>query len=418
MSGAVQHPTDAPTDAPTERIRAQARALGFAACGFAGVERLPHDAAFQRWLDAGMAGSMDFLRRTRAQRADPRALLPSARSAIVVAASYSHAAPPLLREGRPQGAVARYAHGPDYHRVIKVRLGRLADWIRAELDDRAELLAAVDTAPLLERELAMAAGIGFIGKNTLLISPALGSFTVLGVLLSSQALTPDAPARARCGACTLCLQACPTAAFAEPYQLDARRCISYLTIEAREAIDPALRRALGAWAFGCDRCQEVCPYNAPRRRGNAPLLDPELAPIEPLSTLDLAATTRLTSGGYRRLVAGRALARAPRRCLQRNAAVSAGNHPTAHSDLDQALAALGHDPAAAPLAREAAAWALQAREARALASPPNRGGSQGDGATPGSRASAPPCAILPTTPTDPLPTAGSRPERRRSGPKS
>ncbi|MBK6847647.1 MAG: tRNA epoxyqueuosine(34) reductase QueG [Proteobacteria bacterium] len=353
----------------TERIRAQALALGFAACGFTGVERLPHGAAFQQWIDAGMAGSMDYLRRTRHQRADPRALLASARAAIVVAATYSRAESPILAQGRPQGAVARFAHGEDYHRVLKRRLAQLAEWINEHLDAAAELRAAVDTAPLFERELAMAAGLGFIGKNTLLISPGLGSFTVLGVLLTSQALVPDRPARARCGRCTLCLRACPTTALVGPYQLDARRCISYLTIEQREPVDPALRGALGRWAFGCDLCQEVCPYNRPTPRSRALAPDPALAPHDPLTTLDLAATAALTSAGYRRLVAGRALARAPRRCLQRNAALSAGNHPAVSPALDAALAALCQ-PEAAPLARQAALWAIGAREARGLVARP------------------------------------------------
>ncbi|MBK8479989.1 MAG: tRNA epoxyqueuosine(34) reductase QueG [Proteobacteria bacterium] len=350
-----------------ERLRAQALGLGFSACGFTGVDRLPHDAEFQRWLDAGMAGSMLYLQRTRAQRAEPRALLPAARSAIVVAASYSRADPPRLSEGRPQGAVARFAHGEDYHRVLRRRLARLAAWVHAHVDASAELRAAVDTAPLLERELAMAAGLGFIGKNTLLIAPGVGSFTVLGVLLTSLELVPDAPGTPRCGRCTLCLRACPTAALVAPFQLDARRCIAHLTIEQREPIDPALRRALGTWAFGCDICQEVCPYNRPTARSRARTADPDLAPVAPLATLDLAATLALTSSGYRRLVAGRALARAPRRSLQRNAALNAGNHPTRSAGVDAALTALCQGEGAA-LPREAAAWALRARSEAGLRS--------------------------------------------------
>ena len=308
-----------------ERLRAQALALGFARCGFASTARLPHAEQLQDWLAAGCHGEMDYLARDAAERAEPRRLLAGAQSAIVCLASYIHhdrdEAPPATGLGR----IARYARGPDYHRVLRERLGALDQWLRVQalgeeqLDGRIETRAAVDTSPLLERELAVAAGLGFIGKNTLLISAGLGSYTLIGTLLCSLRFEADPPAAHGCGACQRCLDSCPTAALGPPYRLDARRCISYLTIESRSPIPPALLPSWGDWVFGCDACQASCPFNRPTPAMRAAAPDPLLGAESALGQLPLGELVALRSGAYRRLVRGRALARTSRPSWIRNA---------------------------------------------------------------------------------------------------
>ena len=338
-----------------EQIRQEALALGFARAGFAAVAPLPHGDVFEAWLAAGMAGSMEYMHRTPHRRQDPTSLMPQARSAVVVAASYATA-----DGGRPaagQGLIARYARGRDYHLVLRQRLDRLAGRV-AELAGRpVPARVAVDTSPLLERELAMAAGVGFLGKNTMLITPGVGSYTVLGTLLLSLELPPDPPARARCGRCTLCLEACPTNAIVEPWRLDGRRCISYLTIEHRGAVERGLRDKLTPWVFGCDACQEVCPYNV--RAASKDLALDELAPPEPDSGLvDLVGLVGLRSGAYRRLVRGRALNRVPRPMWQRNAALVCARGPHRGAPgIEEALQGIVGEGSGAPA--EAAAWALE-----------------------------------------------------------
>jgi epoxyqueuosine reductase len=340
-------------EASAEAILQAAQELGFARAGLAAVEPLRHEQALRGWLDAGMAGEMSYLIETAGQRAHPGGLLAGARSAVVVAASYEARggqAPALPGEGR----LARFACGEDYHVVVRGRLERLAGRIDDLCGQRVAHRAVVDTAPLLERELAMAAGIGFIGKNTMLISPGLGSYTVIGVLLLDLELPASAPAQPRCGRCDLCIKACPTGALTAPYTLDARRCISYLTIEQRGAIPQELRSKVAPWVFGCDACQEVCPYNAKAgQRGLAP--DPELAPEDGLTSLPLVELLGLRSGGYRRLVRGRALRRVSRHGLIRNAAIAAGG-----AQLSDPLRAALTEAARSsrPEVRDAALWAL------------------------------------------------------------
>src|SRR5206468_4129391 len=211
----------------------------------------------ERWLDAGYAGEMAYMERTRHQRLDPSQLLPGARSVIAVAMLYA----PAERAAATQGKIARYAGGRDYHDVIRPRLNTLARFIEGAAGGEARSRAAVDTSAVLERDLAAAAGLGWIGKNTNLIDPDLGSYFFIGVVLTTAELEADAAQADRCGTCRACLDACPTEAFVGPFTLDARRCISYLTIEHRGSIAAELRPGTGDWLFGCDVCQEVCPWN-------------------------------------------------------------------------------------------------------------------------------------------------------------
>jgi epoxyqueuosine reductase len=337
-----------------ERVRRAAAGLGFAQVGFCSVERLTADgAALERWLAAERHAQMRYL--AAAERASPTQLLPQAKTAIVVALPYPAAPIVELRLGRDapaRGIIARYARGADYHGVIKDKLRRLADAC-ATLAGRPVLArACVDTAPLLERGLAARAGVGFAAKNTMTIVPGVGSFVLLGELLVDLDIPYDAAIAPRCGSCRACLDACPTGAFVEERVLDARRCISYWTIEHRGIIPLELRPLLGLHVFGCDICQEVCPFNASAAPRSAA---PELAPRSELEPLDLVALLELTSAGYRRLVRGSALRRASRPMLSRNAAVCLGNtaDPRAVGPLARAL--LTHR---FPLVRGHAAWAL------------------------------------------------------------
>jgi epoxyqueuosine reductase len=339
-----------------DRIRDAALALGFARVGFCPVEPFEQGArALADWLAAGRNGEMAYL---AGERSDPRALLGEARTLIVVALAYG--AQP--GEAQPAsggsalvpltGLVARYARGADYHELMKVRLRQLADQCAA-LSGRAILArACVDTAPLLEREAARRAGLGFTAKSTMTIVPGLGSYILLGELLVDVELSPGTPIAPSCGSCRSCLDACPTSAFVDAYTLDARRCISYLTIELRGAIPRPLRPLIGRWVFGCDVCQEVCPFNHSRRPRP---VDPELGPRSVLTDPDLVALLHITTSEHRRLVRGTALSRVSRPRLQRNAAVALGNTRRA-----EAVAPLAHSLAANPsaLVRGHCAWAL------------------------------------------------------------
>src|SRR5262245_27036084 len=238
-----------------ERVKATARRLGFDLVAIGPADPPEHGGAFEAWLDAGHAGEMGYLERGRAQRLDPRRVLPGARAVIACALNYHQG-----REAAGPPHVSRYAWGVDYHDVMAPRLAALRDDLLAAAPD-ATGRAYVDTGPVLERELAARAGLGWIGKNTMLLHPTLGSWLFLGVVLTTAELAFDAPLADRCGTCTRCLDACPTGAFVAPYVLDSRRCISYLTIEHRSAIAVELRPHLATMAFGCDICQTVCPWN-------------------------------------------------------------------------------------------------------------------------------------------------------------
>jgi len=341
----------------TERIAEAALALGFARVGFARVERFEEAAARLRaWVAAGYHGELSYLADDH-DRAEPRALLPEARTIVAVALSYTEAralVPLRAAHGGPAlvGTVARYARGEDYHLVMKRKLQELAARCEELVGHAVVTRACVDTAPLLEHESARRAGLGFTAKSTLTIVPGLGSYVVLGELLLDLELPSSAPVAAGCGSCRACLDACPTGAFVGPHVLDARRCISYLTIENAGTIPRELRAAIGTRVFGCDVCQEVCPFNAsatPKPRA------PELAPRPALEVVDLVALLELGAASYRKLVKRTALRRANRETLARNAAVALGNTADEGAVLPLARA-LDEDPSA--LVRAHAAWAL------------------------------------------------------------
>ena len=335
-----------------------ARELGFHAVGIAPALPARRFAAFEEWLARGMHGDMAYLADPahREPRADVRTLLAGARSVVVVALAYDASVVPLERL---RGQVARYARNRDYHSIIKARLRELADRLSRLAARPVAARPCVDTAPVLERELAERAGLGFVGKNTLLIAPGLGSYLLLGEVILDVELEPTAasePAKSRCGACTACLDACPTGAFVGPHVLDARRCISYLTIEHRGAIPRELRRALGTRIFGCDVCQEVCPFNAAAPARVAP--DAGLAltvRAAEKSAPDLIRTLGLGAAQMRQLVRGTPLRRAGRDGLLRNVCVALGNagDPAAIPALARALAG-----DRSSLVRGHAAWAL------------------------------------------------------------
>ena len=331
-------------------VKGEAARLGFDAVAIGPATPAPHGAAFERWLDDGCAGTMDYLARTRRERLDPGLLLPGARAAVAVALSYEPGASAPCEDGTAAFTgmrVARYAGDRDYHDVIRPRLGALARFIESAAGPGVKSRVAVDTSAVLERDLAARAGLGWFGKNTNLLTPSLGSWFFIGTVLTTAEPALDDEVADRCGTCTACLDACPTAAFTAPYVLDARRCISYLTIEHRGDVDEALRPSMGAWGFGCDVCQEVCPWNrkAVTTREPAFASPPRLAPPELLG-LDEPAFR----GRFRRT----ALWRARRSGLLRNAAIVLGNRGDAAAAPALRRALDDTDP----VIRAAAAWAL------------------------------------------------------------
>jgi epoxyqueuosine reductase len=345
-------------------IAAIARELGFARAAIVPIEPPRRHELYTRWLAEGHAGDMAYLATPEhvARRADLRELLAEARSMIVVALAYGRADPvpadALLRGGpRLRGKIARYARGEDYHMVMRDRLVALAERIAGELGRPVASRPCVDSAPVLEREWAERAGLGFVAKNTMVIAPGLGSYVVLGELLLDVELAPTAPAeppRPRCGACRSCLDACPTQAFVDAYLLDARRCISYLTIEHHGAIPRELRPAIGTWVFGCDVCQEVCPFNAGAGPTEAEV-DRLLRPRSIEHALpDLVALAGKGANQLRQLIKRTALRRVPRDVLLRNVAVALGNTGDARA-IPALIALLGHR---APGVRGHAVWGL------------------------------------------------------------
>jgi epoxyqueuosine reductase len=326
------------------RIKEAAQALGLDPVGITAVGPADHHDAFRAWLDRGFAGEMGYLERGAEKRRDSSLPFPDARSAIVVGLDYGGKQPP--------GPIARYARGDDYHDVMIDRLETLQQKVEEVVGHSISARAYVDTGPILERDLAQRAGLGWIGKNTNLINPDRGSFFFLGVLLTDLELVSDAPFEAdRCGTCTRCLEACPTDAFVEPRVLDATRCISYLTIEHRSAIAPELRPLIGDLVYGCDICQDVCPWN---HRFSHETGDPALAARAENVHADIPELLRLTDAQFAERFRGSPVTRAKRRGLARNAAVVLGNRRDP-KDIP-ALASALSDPE--PLVREHAAWAL------------------------------------------------------------
>ncbi|WGM41185.1 tRNA epoxyqueuosine(34) reductase QueG [Caulobacter sp. NIBR1757] len=332
-------------------IRKRARALGFDACGFASAaDAWPAGARLAQFVEAGRHGDMAWMEETLERRAHPTAMWPEAKSAVVVGMTYGPATDPL--EGlsrRSNGLISAYARGDDYHGLIKGRLKNLGGWIKAKFG--GEVKVFVDTAPLMEKPLAERAGLGWQGKHTNLVSRELGSWLFLGSVLTSINLPLEAPGEDACGTCRACLDICPTSAFPAPYQLDARRCISYLTIEHEGPVDAALRPALGNRIYGCDDCLAVCPWNkfAVRAREMGLRARPELD--EPA----LAELAGLDDEGFRRLFRKSAVTRIGRDRLVRNVLYAAGNSgdPSLVPVVEARLAD------ANPVVRGAAVWALK-----------------------------------------------------------
>ncbi|MEE9296040.1 MAG: tRNA epoxyqueuosine(34) reductase QueG [Phycisphaerae bacterium] len=303
----------------TRLIKQVAAGHGFDRVGIAEARTVPRVPYLNQWLATGRAGTMRYLHRNLNIRSDPRQLLDGARSVIVLAFNYHQQAPPPPDDGLPRGRVAMYAWGDDYHVIVKKRLHALADELHQQIDEPFETRCCVDTVPILERELAAAAGIGWIGKNTMVLHPDLGSYFFLGEIVTTLELSPDEPVTDHCGTCTRCLEACPTKAFTAPYQMDASQCISYLTIEHRDEIPLDFHEAIGEWVFGCDLCQQVCPYNqsAPISR-SFPIRPPGPRP-------HLDEMCKWSDGDYRGILKTSTIRRAKLSMLQRNATIARRN---------------------------------------------------------------------------------------------
>lgn len=341
----------APTMDLAAELKAEARRLGFALAGICPAVTPPGSERFGDWLAAGYGGEMHYLADRSTAYEHPGSILEGVRSVAMLGMVYRSVEP--KDPGPGEGRVSRYAWGADYHETIRDRLNRLSEFLKARRPE-AKVRGVVDTAPLLEGEFAQLAGLGWVGKNTLLLNKNLGSWFFLAALLTDIELPYDAPHVAdHCGTCRACLDACPTGAFVAPYVLDARRCISYLTIELRGPIAPELRPQIGDWLFGCDVCQDVCPWND-RTARTSEMADASFQPADGMNPVSLAELFDLDDEAFRRRFRHTPLWRAKRRGLLRNAAIVLGNrpHPPAVAALQRGL----ND--AEPLVRAACAWAL------------------------------------------------------------
>jgi epoxyqueuosine reductase len=336
----------------TERLKAEARRLGFDDVGVAPAVNPPGYPDFLSWLAAGHQAGMGYMERHAAQRSHPRNILLAVRSVVVVSVVYAQDERSATAAGVTQGKIAQYARGADYHSILRQKLDALFCWLRAEIPG-ARGRAVVDTAPLLERDFARLAGLGWIGKNTMLISRRLGSFTFLGALLVDIELSYDTPHEANhCGSCTRCLDACPTDAFVGPYQLDSRSCISYWTIEHRGMMPDEPAAQLDGWVYGCDVCQDVCPWNRKAPAGRLTDFEARAEWTAP----DLLEWLERTEVQWNEIIRESAPRRARRAGLLRNAALVLGSRR-----LIEAIAPLSgrlDDPDEDSLVRASAAWAL------------------------------------------------------------
>lgn len=375
-------------------VVAHCRALGFALAGVSDARATEHEAEFRDWLAAGKHGSMSWLARNVEERMDPTRLLPGVKSVVMVGDVYASGSDTSPHSSGVTGRIARYARGEDYHEVIKKRLHALCDGLR-ERYPAAQFRAFVDTAPVLEREHAVLAELGWIGKHTLLIHPDLGSWMLLGGVLTTLELLPpesQRPITDHCGTCTRCIDACPTKAIT-PYSVDARRCISYLTIERRETIPEEFHEPIGAWLFGCDICQEVCPHNRERqwgvgsrewgeakstnrdRQGAGPI-NPAYTPRH--SSFDLLEVLGWTEEDRRTALARSAMKRAKLDMWKRNALIVAGNAlraagatacaerqvvPLASTALRHRIEKIARDEAESEMVRNTARAVLKSRRA-------------------------------------------------------
>ncbi|HEX7542177.1 MAG TPA: tRNA epoxyqueuosine(34) reductase QueG [Anaerolineales bacterium] len=335
----------------TQAVKNQARRLGFSLAGITTPEPPPHWPIFQNWLSMGRQGSMDYLIDRR--RADPRLVLPECRSILVLAIKYPNPGSITQNEGTPlSGRIAAYAWGHDYHLVLPKRLKTLVSFIETQVGGPVPQRWYTDTGPLLERDLAQRAGLGWIGRNTCLIHPKIGSYFLLAEILLGIELEPDLPFSADyCGTCTRCITACPTGCILSDRTLDARRCLSYLTIENKNEIPPDLRPQLGNRIFGCDICQQVCPWNRFANQAHDPSFDARPGIPAP----DLVAELALKPQEFNRKFKDNPVLRSKRRGYLRNVAVALGNsgNPAALPALKRAV----QDNE--PLIREHAVWALE-----------------------------------------------------------
>jgi epoxyqueuosine reductase len=333
----------------SRRVKDWGYEIGFDLVGVSDLDSADPKGSLLEWLRQGYAGEMEYMARTAPQRIEPGHWLPWARSVVCVGLNY--AGPPDASEGTASEAISRYAVGRDYHMILREKLEVLLGRMRQEVDRPVQGKICVDSSAVLEKALGSKAGLGWMGKNTLLISPKLGSYLFLGELFVDLELAPDRPMRDRCGGCRRCLDSCPTQAFVGPYLLDARRCISYLTIELKGPIPRPLRRLVGAHIFGCDRCQEVCPYNvnAPKTREHSFLAERGMGDENWISLFQLSEEE------FQVRFRESPILRAKRRGLLRNVAIALGNShdprliPTLQGVLEREKE---------PLVRGHVAWAL------------------------------------------------------------
>ena len=295
-------------------IKERARELGFDLCGIARAESYPELSFLPDWLERGYAATMTWMHRSADKRADVRHVVPNARSVIVTATLYNTARPYSDGLAPDVARISRYAWGDDYHDVLKARLDALLGWMRSESSDRFDALTYVDTGPVQERVYAQYAGLGWIGKNTCLINPELGSWLFLGEIITTLDVEADTQGLEQCGSCTRCLDACPTDALVEPGVLDSGRCLAYLTIEHRGGVPPEYHASIGTQVYGCDICQEVCPYNQP-----APISgDSSWQPRAGLDLPRLVDLARRSDDELRALIKGTPMTRAKVAGLRRN----------------------------------------------------------------------------------------------------
>jgi epoxyqueuosine reductase len=339
-------------------IAAEAKRLGFDACRIARLDHLGWRDRLEAWLAAGHHAGMDWMEDRIAERAAPNGLWPEARSAVVLGLNYGPDADPLATLAHPdRGTISVYARGRDYHDIIRGRLKELAQKMqsraRRKTGAKEEVKVFVDTAPLMEKPLAQAAGLGWQGKHTVLVSRELGNWLFLGAVLTTQELPADEAEEDRCGTCSRCLDACPTAAFPAPYVLDSRRCISYLTIEHAGHIDRALRPLMGNRIYGCDDCLAVCPWN----KFAATAREAKLQARQALNAPKLTDLLGLDDDAFRRMFSGSPIKRTGRDRFLRNVLIAAGNAGAGAGELAAAVRAHLTDPN--PVVRAAAVWAFR-----------------------------------------------------------
>ena len=342
------------------QIQQRARELGFDACRITTADRPDHADQFTRWLDDGRHGEMAWLQRNSGKRLDPQQVLSGAKSILCLAVSYSgqesNSGPAPATSSAPSGVIARYARNADYHDILSDKLKQLTEFLDQVGGAETRSLWYVDTGPLLERDLAQRAGLGFVGKHTNLISRTLGNWIFLSEIITTLELSPDAPGKNHCGRCTACLDACPTRAITAPFQLDARRCISYLTIELKGSIPIEFRAAIGDRIYGCDDCLAACPWNRFAREGSL-MKEHRRDDCDRPNLLELLA---LNDVGFKKQFSGTPMLRTKRRGLLRNVCVALGN--VGDRSVLPALEQARHD--AEPLIQEHAAWAIEQIERR------------------------------------------------------